>query len=104
MTIFSGSFKNSSELICATGSMLRQGGWAVPLSCEHAAVKVWLQHVRALQQLACWLVGLKCSDSSVAEDKCTTFWTPFLLVSVLSAAGLLWITAGSWLIRKAIRK
>eukprot|EP00873_Tetraselmis_striata_P015454 jgi/Tetstr1/435718/TSEL_024617.t1 len=87
--------------------MLRQGGWAVPLSCEHPLVAVWLRHVGALQAAWCWATGRPeeaCGGPAAAEQQCTTFWTPFLLVVVLGAGSLLWMGACAWLVRKAIRR
>mmetsp|Transcript_35862 Transcript_35862/g.101515 ORF Transcript_35862/g.101515 Transcript_35862/m.101515 type:complete len:950 (-) Transcript_35862:353-3202(-) len=84
--------------------MLRQGGWAVPLSCDHPAVQLWLSYVVALQQAWCWLAGTQPCILATAKDQCTTFWTPYTLVTTLGLLSCLWVGLCAWLIRKAIRR
>ncbi len=62
--------------------MLRQGGWAVPLSCEHPALQAWLEQLQAIRAGLCKYVHVGC-EPEYAElldpASCNNQWTPLAI-------------------------
>lgn len=63
----------------------RQGGWAVPLSCEHPALLSWLSLINRVQQRVCAVLGQDiCSTKPllILQD-CNNKWSPLTIFAVI---------------------
>ncbi len=64
----------------------RQGGWAVPLSCEHPALLSWLSFINKVQQRFCAVLGQDiCSTKPllILQD-CNNKWSPMTIFAVIA--------------------
>jgi hypothetical protein len=71
----------------------RQGGWAVPLSCEHPALLSWLSFINKVQQRFCAVLGQDiCSTKPllILQD-CNNKWSPLTIFAVI--AGVIALSA-----------
>ena len=69
----------------------RQGGWAVPLSCEHPALISWLGIINKIQQKFCAILGQDiCSTKPIlALNDCNNKWSPMTIFAAIAAVTLL---------------
>ncbi|DBB13812.1 TPA: hypothetical protein ACH3X3_000808 [Trebouxia sp. C0006] len=69
----------------------RQGGWAVPLSCEHPALLSWLSFINKFQQRFCAVLGQDiCSTKPllILQD-CNNKWSPLTIFAVIAGVVVL---------------
>ena len=73
--------------------MFRQGGWAVPLSCEHPSLLAWLETINKIQQKLCTFVGSDvCSTKPILVlQDCNNKWSPLAIFGAVLGVGLLTI-------------
>ena len=67
--------------------MLRQGGWAVPLDCEHPVLQAWLEQLQAIRLGLCKYVHVGC-EPEYAElldpASCNNQWTPLAIFGTVA--------------------
>ena len=59
--------------------LLREGGWVVPLDCQHPVLQAWLQYIEGAQRHICALFGKDaCPEELIvdADAPCQNNWTP----------------------------
>ncbi|KAL3148265.1 hypothetical protein ABBQ38_013732 [Trebouxia sp. C0009 RCD-2024] len=71
--------------------MFRQGGWAVPLSCEHPGLLAWLEIINKLQQKLCAFFGSDvCSTKPILViQDCNNKWSPLAIFGAVFSVTLL---------------